>query len=391
MAEKQQPALEASSAEDPAKAQPGDSLGASQDTPQSTPGCFFCNAGGASRAAIHLTAQAMQHGTRALHATVKQRPAMEEEPTHGSTNMGVWSAQRKATQEVGAPWQSAFSRPASQRTERFHSGPSARASSRPPRATARSLLSSNSPTGRFHADPKRRSDLRHLDPHNNINFFAPAGAPDNDRNTKEAGYLASQSFFESLRFYPRFFGSPRQDSADSGSGQHEEMYSGRPTTTQSAHSVEHIESEVRMRLGIAAADHDWQPWQCPEAWVDDSHTAIGRHIASFRSRKMALEGLAPLSEPLLHDHDAPMLQPEITYSAEEAALLRKPRVPQLLRTARRRKEAAHNGDRFSTLPGMPGSVERRAALRSAKAARVRVHGGSPTPSNARSAKAEARL
>ena len=35
-----------------------------------------------------------------------------------------------------------------------------------------------------------------------IDFYAPHGAPDNDRKMKEASWLCSQAFIESLRVYP---------------------------------------------------------------------------------------------------------------------------------------------------------------------------------------------
>jgi hypothetical protein len=84
----------------------------------------------------------------------------------------------------------------------------------------------------------------------NIDYMAPNGAPDNDRKMKEASWLTGQAFIESLRYYPN--GQTALDGHDS-----EATYSG---CTHSARQVmsEHIETDVRVRLGIAPADQDWR-------------------------------------------------------------------------------------------------------------------------------------
>ena len=70
----------------------------------------------------------------------------------------------------------------------------------------RFTAATGSPTGRFHPDASRRVELRGADPHTNIDYFACRAdkygrvAPDNDRNMKEASFLASQAYIESLRF-----------------------------------------------------------------------------------------------------------------------------------------------------------------------------------------------
>ena len=56
-----------------------------------------------------------------------------------------------------------------------------------------------SPSGRMHPNPTRRAELRKADMHYNIDYYGGHGAPDNDRLVKEASWLSTQSWFESLR------------------------------------------------------------------------------------------------------------------------------------------------------------------------------------------------
>ena len=60
----------------------------------------------------------------------------------------------------------------------------------------------HSPSGRFHPDSLRRREIRGVDMHTDIDYYAPHGAPDNDRKMKEQSWLCSQAFIESLRVYP---------------------------------------------------------------------------------------------------------------------------------------------------------------------------------------------
>ena len=63
----------------------------------------------------------------------------------------------------------------------------------------------------------------------------------------------------------------------------EHTYSG---CTHSARQVmsEHIETDVRVRLGIAPADQDWRDEQCPREWFPEKRPAMIKHMAKVRAR-----------------------------------------------------------------------------------------------------------
>lgn len=141
-----------------------------------------------------------------------------------------------------------------------------------------------SPTGRFHPNAKRRADVRGSDLHMSINYYATTRtegvattgdnvyeAPDNDRKMKEASFVASQAWFESLRHYPR--GRNAMDSQAAYSGY----------THGSEAPAEHLETDLRTRLGIAAADPDWQPKQLQQAWAPEPPLLANR-LAKLRSK-----------------------------------------------------------------------------------------------------------
>ena len=118
----------------------------------------------------------------------------------------------------------------------------------------------SSPTGRTHPNPERRADLRGADMLTNINYFAAGGAQDNDRKMKEAGWINSQAWFESLRYYPRGAEAAKNDDC-------EITFSG---NTHGAHvPAEHLENDVRNRIGIASADPAWSAYQLPETWAPE--------------------------------------------------------------------------------------------------------------------------
>ena len=171
------------------------------------------------------------------------------------------------------------------------------------------------------------------DMHVNIDYMAPNGAPDNDRKMKEASWLTGQvrgrpalphasraahlasprvplasrasrlaclsasrasrsltprasrcqrvvfpvqAFIESLRYYPK--GTQALENNDC-----EATYSG---CTHSARQVvaEHIETDVRVRLGIAPADQEWRDEQCPREWFPEKRPAMIKHMAKVRAR-----------------------------------------------------------------------------------------------------------
>ena len=95
------------------------------------------------------------------------------------------------------------------------------------------------------------------------------GAPDNDRLVKEASWLSTQAWFESLRYYPR-----GEDADDD-----EVTYSG-CTHGMSAPS-EHLETDVRTRLGIAKADSDWGAEQLQMQWLPESEKLLKRLRKSY--------------------------------------------------------------------------------------------------------------
>ena len=157
--------------------------------------------------------------------------------------------------------------------------------------------------------------------HTNIDYLAPNGAPDNDRKMKEASWLTGQAFIESLRYYPK--GTTAMENHDC-----EATYSGcthsarqvrksrarhaaclapmatprlppaRPLLTVFASASafacacvrvwqtvsEHIETDVRMRLGITPADQEWRDEQCPREWFPEKRPAMIKHMAKVRAR-----------------------------------------------------------------------------------------------------------
>ena len=125
--------------------------------------------------------------------------------------------------------------------------------SRPNRVTG-------SPTGRMHPNPERRSELRQTDMFTNINYFSPGGAPDNDRKMKEASWMSSQAWFESLRYYPRGAEAAANDDCEA-------TFSG--NTHGAVVPSEHLENDVRNRVGVACADPAWSAYQLPEPWAPE--------------------------------------------------------------------------------------------------------------------------
>lgn len=143
-------------------------------------------------------------------------------------------------------------------------------------AGAASRLSrvTTSPSTRCHPNQERRNELRNADMFTNINYFATSrvpnrvsntgdavyGAPDNDRRMKESSWISSQAWFESLRYYPRGQEAVENDDCEA-------TYSG--NTHGSKVPAEHLENDVRNRVGIAAADPGWMPSQLPEPWAPE--------------------------------------------------------------------------------------------------------------------------
>ena len=159
-------------------------------------------------------------------------------------------------------------------------------------AGAASRLSrvTTSPSTRCHPNQDRRNELRGADMFSNINYFATSrvpnavsrvgdavyGAPDNDRRMKEASWISSQAWFESLRYYPK--GREAADNDDC-----EATFSG--NTHGSKVPAEHLENDVRNRVGIAAADPGWTPAQLIEPWAPDMEARM-RALKMTTAKKM---------------------------------------------------------------------------------------------------------
>ena len=90
-------------------------------------------------------------------------------------------------------------------------------------------------------------------------------APDNDRKMKEASWISSQAWFEALRYYPK--GEEAIENQDC-----EATFSG--NTHGASVPTEHIQTDVRNRVGIAAADPDWMPSQLPEPWAPEMEARL---------------------------------------------------------------------------------------------------------------------
>jgi len=191
------------------------------------------------------------------------------------------------------------------------------ASRRSAEAYERSLRTSSSPNGRGHPDPQRRREIRQYDVTANIDYHAPRGAPDNDRRMKEATFLPCQAYAESLRVYPEPGASGGTVAAESQArSQARSQASGRPLPPSSfaalararhgapppganhysgstlsmrtTPSSEPIESNVRLRLGLASPELEWRENQLHGVWVvEDEASPLGRHVAKSRAKLTA--------------------------------------------------------------------------------------------------------
>ena len=53
--------------------------------------------------------------------------------------------------------------------------------------------------------------------------------------------------------------------------------------------TEHLETDVRTRMGIASADPDWQPKQLQQAWAPEE-PAIANRLATLRAKLVGVAG-----------------------------------------------------------------------------------------------------
>jgi len=144
-----------------------------------------------------------------------------------------------------------------------------------------------SPSGKMHANLERRNDLRNADMFSNINYFATArqpfvaqtsgdavySAPDNDRRMKEASWISSQAWFESLRYYPKGEEAVKNDDCEA-------TFNG--NTHGSTVPSEHLENDVRNRVGLAPADPAWMPHQLQEQWAPEMEHRM-KHLSVTNS------------------------------------------------------------------------------------------------------------
>ena len=164
----------------------------------------------------------------------------------------------------------------------------------------KSERSSESPTGRFHPDRNERIMRRQLDPHSNINYYATNrqggryGAPDNDQKLGTGALLASQAFFESLRHglnpdtpSPRGAGWSTFRGQTSTRGMWQGTTSPGRTSRSSRDKVEHIEDDVRTRLGIEPARADWTEKQLHAQWAE-VNAPVERHMERHLEKMAAL-------------------------------------------------------------------------------------------------------
>lgn len=132
----------------------------------------------------------------------------------------------------------------------------------------------SSPSGKMHPNPDRRFELRQSDMFTNINYFSPGGAPDNDRKMKESSWISSQAWFESLRYYPKGMEAAKNEDCEA-------TFSG--NTHGSTVPAEHIQNDVRNRVGIAPADPGWMPHQVPEPWAPEMEARMKSLAVSSNS------------------------------------------------------------------------------------------------------------
>ena len=88
--------------------------------------------------------------------------------------------------------------------------------------------------------------------------------------------VSSQAWFESLRYYPKGEEAIINDDCEA-------TYSG--NTHGGRVPAEHIQNDVRNRVGIAAADPGWMPGQLPEPWAPEMEARLARLRVTKSSRE----------------------------------------------------------------------------------------------------------
>ena len=150
---------------------------------------------------------------------------------------------------------------------------------------------------------QRRKDMRSADMISNIDFVsARQGQRESICKVKESSWVPSQAWFEQLRYYPT-----REQELRHGDSRI--TYSG---NTHGRNTGEHMEFDVRTRLGIGDADREWTGDQLQHSWLPKEApwpTAPVPPLASsaepkFEARKLeeVIEGVKeePLERPGHH-------------------------------------------------------------------------------------------
>ena len=101
--------------------------------------------------------------------------------------------------------------------------------------------------------------------------FPSFQAPDNDGKLNPASYVNSQAWFESLRHYPK------------GPEAIDDPVAYSDLTHGSGVPAEHLETDVRTRMGIAVADPAWRPQQLQEAWAPED-PALAKKLRQQRAK-----------------------------------------------------------------------------------------------------------
>ena len=97
----------------------------------------------------------------------------------------------------------------------------------------------------------------------NITFHALEG--DNWRQAKESSWIVQQAFHDSLRCYPH----GQSMAQDGGKSKFDPRYTSGNTPSANRVVKEHLDTEVRARLGIKQAPDEWAPDQCQYRWGDE--------------------------------------------------------------------------------------------------------------------------
>ena len=168
-----------------------------------------------------------------------------------------------------------------------------------------------SPSGRLHPDAQRRAELRQADPWSDVSFYASsrqrlasasglnnslnsnfrrgaAAGPNTDdvdqfaaRLPPTQAWIPTQAWLESLRYYP--------ENTKASARNEEDLTGSFNGKTHGPKTPYHLETGVRTRVGLAAPDPEWQPWQVQHTWAPEVGTLIRRKLAHARTARESRE------------------------------------------------------------------------------------------------------